>query len=193
MNPNDQLPSGCWIGLIVAFIPTGFVSLFVPFYVFFILPGIEWPLDKPILSGDTEKLAKLIKQKPILLHKGVSSGKGHYDWEPIHLAASVGNIPAVEFLLGAGAKVNSRGQFGSAPTPLFIAAREGKVEMVRLLIGKGADINAGERDGRTPLQVAKKRGFIEICDLLVQAGAQMMTQTESPTDIHRGSPTVRPF
>ncbi|OXM15693.1 ankyrin repeat domain-containing protein [Paenibacillus herberti] len=45
-------------------------------------------------------------------------------------------------------------------------------ETVRLLIQHGADVNLPDEEGVTPLKHARQRGFDEIVQLLVQAGAK---------------------
>jgi FOG: Ankyrin repeat len=47
-----------------------------------------------------------------------------------------------------------------------------QVETVKLLIEHGADVDLADNDGVTPLQHARKRGFKEIEQLLVSAGAK---------------------
>ncbi|GMK43800.1 hypothetical protein PghCCS26_09270 [Paenibacillus glycanilyticus] len=49
---------------------------------------------------------------------------------------------------------------------------ERQVETVKLLIEHGADVSLADNDGVTPLQHARKRGFKEIVQLLVNAGAK---------------------
>lgn len=44
-------------------------------------------------------------------------------------------------------------------------------EIVRLLIAHGADVNLADGNGVTPLQHARTRGFTEIADQLIAAGA----------------------
>ncbi|SDC59330.1 hypothetical protein SAMN05428987_1936 [Paenibacillus sp. CF095] len=45
-------------------------------------------------------------------------------------------------------------------------------ETIQLLIDHGADVNIPDRDGLSPLSHAKNKGFKEIEDILVQAGAK---------------------
>ncbi|MFM1655496.1 ankyrin repeat domain-containing protein [Brevibacillus sp. B_LB10_24] len=45
-------------------------------------------------------------------------------------------------------------------------------EIVQLLVDHGADVNLADRDGVTPLQHAKKRGFKEMEQILLKAGAR---------------------
>ena len=54
----------------------------------------------------------------------------------LHLAASEGNVPIVELLLGHGAAVNARDRWGG--TPLRDAIREGRPEAAMLLRARGA-------------------------------------------------------
>lgn len=175
-NQRDHLPLGGWALVILAFIPTAFLFLFIPFYVSVVCHIFYWPLDRPIRTNNLERIGELLRRDPQIVHSQVAPMKGpgwtNYDWEPIHLAASEGNTQVVELLLNSGAEIDSHGQEGYALTPLYIAAREGKTETVRLLIGKGADVNAGEQGGRTPLQIAMEQGFAEVCELLIQAGAK---------------------
>lgn len=175
-NQRDRLPLGGWALVILVFIPTAFLFLFIPFYVGLVCHILYWPLDRPIKTNNLERVAELLRRDPQIVHSQVAPMKGpgwtNYDWEPIHLAAFEGNGGAVELLLDAGAAIDSHGEEGVAPTPLFIAAGEGKTEIVRLLIEKGADINDGDKRGRSPFQIAKEQEFVEICDLLNKAGSK---------------------
>lgn len=45
-------------------------------------------------------------------------------------------------------------------------------ETIQLLIDHGADVNIPDRDGVSPLSHAKNKGFEEIEDILVRAGAK---------------------
>lgn len=44
-------------------------------------------------------------------------------------------------------------------------------QIVQLLVDHGADVNIGDGDGVTPLKHAQQRGFQEIADILIEAGA----------------------
>lgn len=44
-------------------------------------------------------------------------------------------------------------------------------KIVQLLVNHGADVNIGDKDGLTPLRHARQRGFQEIADILIEAGA----------------------
>lgn len=57
-------------------------------------------------------------------------------------------------------------------TPLYKAAGEGRTEIVRYLIAHGANVNyRGSEWGHTPLSEAAERGFDDVIDILLKAGA----------------------
>ncbi|MDQ0202004.1 ankyrin repeat protein [Neobacillus ginsengisoli] len=49
---------------------------------------------------------------------------------------------------------------------------ESQQETIKLLIEHGADVNIPDLEGVTPLQHAKDRGFEEIKEILLLAGAK---------------------
>lgn len=56
--------------------------------------------------------------------------------------------------------------------PLFkMAALAGVLVAVRLHIRRGDDLNAIDEKGRTPLMLAASRGHVDVCKLLLDAGA----------------------
>lgn len=57
-------------------------------------------------------------------------------WTPLMAAAYSGNVDAARLLLGFGAKVNARNQFGA--TALDIALRAGKTQVAAFLRSRGA-------------------------------------------------------
>ena len=76
----------------------------------------------------------------------------------------------MEALLGAGAAIDARN--GEGETPLLMAARAGNNEVVRLLVEHRADVNAADNLQHTALYYAGERGFTEIVELLLAAGAE---------------------
>jgi len=63
-------------------------------------------------------------------------------------------------------KINKYGQ-----TYLFYAIIESHNNIVKLLIQKGAKVNQVDKKKRTPYILAEKYNFKDICDLLVNFGA----------------------
>ncbi|KAE8451754.1 hypothetical protein EG329_003211 [Mollisiaceae sp. DMI_Dod_QoI] len=85
----------------------------------------------------------------------------------LHAAAQEGNIEAIEVLLDNGAFVNIEAETGD--TPLHYAALYGYLESVDLLLRRGSNRSAKVNNSvwkGTPEQVARKRGFQDIADLI---------------------------
>jgi len=51
--------------------------------------------------------------------------------------------------------------------------------VVSLLIDNGADMNLASKTGRTPLMSAAANGHEKICEMLVEAGADIMMHDET--------------
>lgn len=91
---------------------------------------------------------------------------------PIHDAARKGDINEVSALLASGADINAFDP--NDLDPLTIAARRGDISMVRLLLQSGADPTAIVADVKgTALIASSHRGYVEIVDALIAAGAPL--------------------
>ncbi len=126
-------------------------------------------------SSDWFKAMKISKIKEEEFEK-----KGRVDREPgeaLMGAARTGNIEQVQELLGKGADVNSRNEWGL--TPLMAAAQGDHIEAGKLLLEKGADINSKQKDGWTTLMVASSKGHGDFVNLLLGKGVDVNARTES--------------
>jgi ankyrin repeat protein len=83
---------------------------------------------------------------------GVIAGK---KFEPIHAAASAGNLKGVKAALVRGAQINVQDSNGD--TALHRAARAGHASVVYYLIGQRAHLNVKNNKGRTPLYLVAER------------------------------------
>ncbi|MGK6353366.1 ankyrin repeat domain-containing protein [Parapedobacter sp. DT-150] len=88
----------------------------------------------------------------------------------LHDMAQKGDIPKAELLIKYGANLNPVDEEYQS-TPLGMAARWGQAEMVNYLLKQGADPNMAGTPWATPLAWANKKGYVEIEELLVNAGA----------------------
>jgi ankyrin repeat protein len=89
---------------------------------------------------------------------------------PLHKAAALGDIAAVDACLAQGANPNRLDGHG-APA-LYDAARFGLLEVVERLLRAGANVDlANSMDGFTPLMAAAAEGQIEAVRLLLDRGA----------------------
>ena len=74
-------------------------------------------------------------------------------------------------------------------SPVADAAQRGDIEAVRSLLKDGADVNAAQGDGMTALHWAAEHGNIELCDMLIYAGANVdaVTRIGDYTPLHLAS------
>jgi uncharacterized protein len=83
---------------------------------------------------------------------------------PLHSAVAGRHMQISEILLETGANVNAVQQGGF--TPLHVAAANGQIEMVQLLECFHCDRSIRLEDGRTALDLARKKGFAEVAALM---------------------------
>ena len=105
------------------------------------------------------------------------NSKDHQHYTPLHGACYHGDVELIGMLLARGADVNARIEVNAGPrdgfTPLHMACSRGHVEAVRLLLANGVDINAETYyDGKTGLDFALERGFLELAEVLREHGAK---------------------
>lgn len=72
---------------------------------------------------------------------------------------------------------------------IWQAALDGNVNRVRKLLDKGTDPNAKDGSGYTALHYASRSGHEEVCQLLLEQGADVNAQTRSGkvTSLHRAA------
>jgi ankyrin repeat protein len=82
-------------------------------------------------------------------------------FSPFHIAASEGNIAALQFLFDHIPDLIN-GISENKETPLYIAAQSGHLSCVQFLIERKASVNICTNHGMTPLLVALYQGFEDI-------------------------------
>jgi ankyrin repeat protein len=90
---------------------------------------------------------------------------------PLHIAAAVGDINLIQWLIHRGAIVTSRDQ--SDNTPLHLAIRANNPAAVKTLLDHSADVNAANRHGATPLHWAAADNQLNTVALLLDKGASI--------------------
>ncbi|CAH1245295.1 ANKRD39 [Branchiostoma lanceolatum] len=72
---------------------------------------------------------------------------------------------------------------------IWAAARDGEEGRVRGLLDRGTAANTQDSSGYTALHYASRSGHLEVCDLLLQRGADPNSQTRSGgvTPLHRAA------
>ena len=68
-------------------------------------------------------------------------------------------------LLDKGADVNAK-RGDSGQTPLMLATLRGEADTVKILLEKGADVNIRGNSGKTALDIAEEKGYVEIIRMI---------------------------
>jgi ankyrin repeat protein len=101
-----------------------------------------------------------------LLARGADpNARNALEMTPLLIAAAVGQVPVVQALLRAGAKLDEPTIYG---TPLTFAASSGNTPVARLLLARGAGVNPARPDGTTVLMYAARNGDREIIQALLR-------------------------
>ncbi|KAH7176434.1 ankyrin repeat-containing domain protein [Dactylonectria macrodidyma] len=88
---------------------------------------------------------------------------------PLHLAALLNSVEAIEQLIAAGVNVDAKNWEGSSP--LMSAASVGNVGCMKRLMRAGCDLNQKHDDGSTIIYLAVRYGHPKVVELLMAAGA----------------------
>lgn len=95
----------------------------------------------------------------------------------IHCAALDGQLKVVEFLVGrGGVDVSFTDLIGN--TPLICAASKGKIDTAKWLISHGAIVDHKAPSGRSALHSAAAGGHVEMCEVLIQSGANPLEKEQ---------------
>lgn len=110
--------------------------------------------------------------------------------EALLSGAEIGDLPAVERLLGSRVDANVRNS--CQWTPLMMASVHGHVDTVERLLDAGADVDAVDQGGYTALTLAASNNHTAVMNRLLAAGAMIdaKEQTQGYTPLiwaaHRG-------
>ena len=127
----------------------------------------------------TQKVGRAIEE--VVLHELMREGADIQLWEKfmaqklkstaLHIAAKLGQVGALECLLGKGAQLEAKGAHGC--TALHKAAKWGQVGTLECLLGKGAQVEAKDAQGHTALHYAALNGQVGALECLLGKGAQL--------------------
>ena len=106
---------------------------------------------------------------------------------PLHDAALVGDVAAVQAAIEGGASLKALSDDGHSP--LHDAAIRGRLEVVMALLQHGADIEAETWDGVTALHLAASNGHGTVMEQLLANGAKLEAKgtRHGDTPLHRAA------
>ncbi|XP_075177270.1 CARD- and ANK-domain containing inflammasome adapter protein-like [Anomaloglossus baeobatrachus] len=112
-----------------------------------------------VMKGDLSLLESILKGSDV--NAVNSSGE-----TLLHVAASNGHVPVIEFLLSKGAKVDAKDK--KRRTPLHRAAENGHLEAAKVLLRAGANIYSLDNDSQSPLHLAAQNNHHHLIKLFLQ-------------------------
>jgi ankyrin repeat protein/L-ascorbate metabolism protein UlaG (beta-lactamase superfamily) len=123
---------------------------------------------RAIEAGDQTRVAEMLRADPEVVHQ---LDTNRTQDQPIHTAASCGQVEIARLLLDAGAVLEAEDADGS--TPLHDACLMRQREMVAFLIGRGASVNRRDHNGAYALSFAASGGDTAVVRMVVDAGATL--------------------
>jgi ankyrin repeat protein len=132
-------------------------------------------------TGKTNAIIRHLARDPELVNAYSEDG-----FQPLGLAAFFGHLEAAEYLIKAGAAINSPSRNALMATPLHSAAAGGHLKIVLLLLAHNAEPNVREQGGYTPLHIAAQNGDLIMTRALLLGGADMDLKTDdgkTPRDL----------
>mmetsp|Transcript_31754 Transcript_31754/g.100921 ORF Transcript_31754/g.100921 Transcript_31754/m.100921 type:complete len:576 (-) Transcript_31754:233-1960(-) len=108
-----------------------------------------------------------------LLERGAFiEGQTKFGWRALHLACYSGTLEMVDALLRHSPKLDPQTK-AHGDTPLIVAATRGFPLIAERLLRAGADKDLANAIGRTALHCVAQNGNVELCEILLEHGANM--------------------
>ena len=119
-------------------------------------------------TGKINNILRLLARDPQLVNAYNEDG-----FQALGLAGYFGHYDVAEYLIKAGAPVNSPSRNDLKAAPLQSAAAAGRTKIVELLLKHKADPNIREQGGYTALHAAAQNGDEETIRALLYSGADL--------------------
>jgi len=132
-------------------------------------------------TGKLNNIIRILARDPQLVNAYAEDG-----FQPLGLACFFGHFEAAEYLVKAGAPINSPSRNGLNAAPIQSAAAAGHAKIVKMLLENRADPNVREQGGYTPLHAAAQNGDEGMIRTLLYGGADLNVKSndgKTPIDL----------
>lgn len=119
-------------------------------------------------AGKKNQIIHHLARDPMLVNAYAEDG-----FQPLGLACFFGHYETAEYLIKAGASINSTSNNSLRAAPIQSAAAAGHVKIVTLLLNNHADPNAREEGGYTSLHAAAQNGDMQMISSLLFNGGDL--------------------
>ena len=124
-------------------------------------------------TGKINNILRLLARDPQLVNAYAGDG-----FQALGLACYFGHADVAEYLVKAGAPVNSPSRNDLKAAPIQSAAAAGHAKIVDMLLKNGANPNAREQGGYTPLHAAAQNGDEGMIRILLYGGADLSLRSD---------------
>ncbi len=125
-------------------------------------------------TGKINNVIRLLARDPELVNAYSMDG-----FQPLGLACYFGHFETAEYLVKAGAPINSVSRNGLRVAPIQSAVAGGHLKTVKMLLDHGADPNITEQGGFTPLHAAAQNGDVDMIRVLLYGGADLSIKSDN--------------
>lgn len=124
-------------------------------------------------TGKINNILRILARDPQLVNAYAGDG-----FQALGLACFFGHLDVAEYLVKAGAPINSPSRNDLSAAPIQSAAAAGHSKIVDLLLKHKADPNIREQGGYTPLHAAAQNGDKEMIRSLLYGGADLTLRSD---------------